>query len=187
MPYANGQQISVGNTKGSENSQTVALGCVYRTSISIKWLRKIPACSINSIKLEGYSERAMNNCSSSLGRPQSGHAMLSPFFQPRYSTGLNEKSINLLPTFSRCAAVNYYTTLYSVREMGITRLLCYSTVPQRKFENFCCAQLHWIEYNMPGTNFSIKQLRGTVTSTGSGDRSNYPILKACGASNLIQQ
>ena len=34
--------------------------------------------------------------------------MLSPFFQPRYSTVLDEKSKNLLPTFSRCAAINYY-------------------------------------------------------------------------------
>ena len=42
--------------------------------------------------------------------------MLSPFFQPRYSTKLNEKSNNLLPTFSRCAAINYYT-LYSAREI----------------------------------------------------------------------
>ena len=44
--------------------------------------------------------------------------MLSPFFQPRYSTVLNEKSNNLLPTFSRCVAVNYYT-LYPAREMEI--------------------------------------------------------------------
>ena len=35
--------------------------------------------------------------------------MLSSFFQPRYSTVLNEKSNDLLPTFSRCAAVNYYS------------------------------------------------------------------------------
>ena len=35
--------------------------------------------------------------------------MLNSFFQPRYSTVLNEKSNNLLPTFSRCAAINYYS------------------------------------------------------------------------------
>ena len=102
----------------------------------------------------------MKTCISSLDRLQSGHAMLSPFFQPRYSTVLKKKSNNLLPTFSRCAAVNYYT-LYSVRKMGITRLLCYSTVSQkREFASFCCSQLHCIEFNVPGTNISIKQLRG---------------------------
>ena len=61
----------------------------------------------------------MKHCFSCLGRPQSGHAMLSPFFQYLYCTVLYEKKINnLLPTFSRCTAVNYYT-LYSVRGMGI--------------------------------------------------------------------
>ena len=44
--------------------------------------------------------------------------MLNPFFQYLYCTVLYGKSNNLLPTFSRCAAVNHYT-LYSAREMGI--------------------------------------------------------------------
>ena len=35
--------------------------------------------------------------------------MLSPFFQPRYSTVINEKSNNLLPFFLRCVAFNYYS------------------------------------------------------------------------------
>ena len=38
---------------------------------------------LNQLKLEGYSERAMKKRFSCLGHPQSGHAMLSPFFQPR--------------------------------------------------------------------------------------------------------
>ena len=38
--------------------------------------------------------------------------MLSLFFRPHYSTVLNEKSNNLLPIFSRRAAVNHYI-LYS--------------------------------------------------------------------------
>ena len=81
----------------------------------------------------------MKNCfiNSSLGRSQGGHVMLSPFFEPGYSTVLNEKSNNLLPIFSRCAAVNHYT-LYSAWEVGITRLLCYSTVITKTqiFANF---------------------------------------------------
>ena len=66
--------------------------------------------------------------------------MLSPFFQPRYSTVLNEKS-NLLPTCSRCAAVNHYSAIAT--KMGI-----------------CEFQLHCIEFNVPRTNFSIKQPGG---------------------------
>ena len=53
----------------------------------------------SSFKLEGYSELAMKNCFGSLGRSQGGHVMLSPFFQPRYSTAFSEKSNNLLPIF----------------------------------------------------------------------------------------
>ena len=79
----------------------------------------------------------MKNSFSCLGRPQSGHAMLSPFFQYPYITVLYEKkSNNLLQTFSRCAAVNYYT-LYSVREMEISRLLCCSIVSQKNVFCFC--------------------------------------------------
>ena len=84
----------------------------------------------------------MRNFFSSSGRSQGGHVMLSPFFQPCYSTVLNEKSNNLLPIFSRCAAVNHYS----------------ATVPQKhEFRKF---QLHCIEFNVPRTNFSIRQLRG---------------------------
>ena len=42
----------------------------------------------DQLKLEGYSERVVKNCFISLGRSQSGHVMLSPFSQPRYSTVL---------------------------------------------------------------------------------------------------
>ena len=51
--------------------------------------------------------------------------MLNPFFQPRYSTVLNEKSDNLHTNFSICAAINYYT-MYFAQEMGIYYCL---TVP----------------------------------------------------------
>ena len=75
--------------------------------------------------------------------------MLSLFFQPRYSTILNEKSNNLLLIFSRRAAVNHYI-LYSAWEK-------YSA---RKKSEFFCAQVHCIEFTLPRTNFSTKQLRG---------------------------
>ena len=52
----------------------------------------------SSFELEGYSELIMKNYFSSLGRPQGGHVILSPFFQHRYSTVLNEKSNSLLPS-----------------------------------------------------------------------------------------
>ena len=94
----------------------------------------------DQLKFEGYSERAMFFFFSCLDRPQSRHVMLSPFFQPCYSTVLNEKYNNLLPTFSRCAAVNHYSA--TATKIGI-----------------CEFQLHRIEFNVPRTNFSTKQLR----------------------------
>ena len=76
--------------------------------------------------------------------------MLNPFFKSLYSTVLNEKSNNLLPTFSRCAAINYYT-LYSAKKMGI-----YYCVTVRRKVRIRFSQLLCIEVNVPGTNFSIK-------------------------------
>ena len=88
----------------------------------------------------------MKNYFSSLGRPQGGHVMLSQFFQPRYSTVLNEKSNSLLPS---CILLE---------KSEFARLLCYSTVQEKR--DFFCAQLHCIEFNVPRTNFSLKQPRG---------------------------
>ena len=113
---------------------------------------------LKQLKLEGYSERycerAMKNCFCNLGRSQGGHVKLSPFFQPRYSTVLNEKYNNLPSTFSRCPAVNYYSV----------------TVPQKR--NFYEFQLPCIEFNVPGTNFSIKQLRGKKRVATEPDQIN---------------
>ena len=60
MPYVNGQQVRVENTKSSENSQTVALSCAYCTTISIKVATK-KSSLFDLLKLEDYSERAMKN------------------------------------------------------------------------------------------------------------------------------
>ena len=67
--------------------------------------------------------------------------MLSPFFQTLYSTVLNENSINLLPFFFTCAAANQYSATTTRSEI-------------------CEFQLHCIEFNVPRSNFSIKQPRG---------------------------
>ena len=62
-----------------------------------------------------------------LGQPQSAHVILSPFFQPLYSTVLNEESTSLLPFLSRRAASNYWSTASkNLRIFAI--LLCDSTV-----------------------------------------------------------
>ena len=92
--------------------------------------------------------------------------MLNPFFQPLYSTVLNEKSNNLLPTFSRRPGINYYT-LYSTQEMGI-----YYCVTLRRKVRIRCSQLLCIEVNVPCTNFSIKQLRGNNALQKNRTRSN---------------
>ena len=70
--------------------------------------------------------------------------MLSPFFQPLYCTVLNEKSINLLSFFFTCAAVNHYSSTTTKSEI-------------------CEFELHCIEFNVPRTNFSIKQPRGKTS------------------------
>ena len=132
--YDDDRATLVRKIQNIENCQDIILSCVYRT-LSLVSTGYAKASLFDQLKLEGYSERAMKKCFGSLGRSQGGHVMLSPFFQPRYSTVRNEKSNNLLPTFSICVAVNYYSV----------------TVPQtREF------QLHCIEFNVPRTNFSIK-------------------------------
>ena len=98
------------------------------------------------LKVRKLQRRYNKNRFSCLGQPQSGHAMLSPFFQPRYSAVLNEKSNSLLPRY----------TLLEKKEFA--RRLCYSTVQEKR--EFFCSQLHYIEFNVPRTNFSIKQPRG---------------------------
>ena len=81
----------------------------------------------------------MKKCFSSLGRSQGGYVMLSPFFQPRHLTVLNEK----LKTCSQ---------LSPDVQQSITTVL----QPQKwEFADFNC-----IEFNVPHTNFSIKQPRG---------------------------
>ena len=37
---------------------------------------------------------------------------------------------------------------------------CCVTVQYKKNANFCCSQIHCIKFNVPRTNFSIKQPRG---------------------------
>ena len=52
--------------------------------------------------------------------------MLSPFFQPRYSTVLDEKSNNLLPFFFRCAVL--ITTELQPQNGFFFAILLYSSI-----------------------------------------------------------
>ena len=67
--------------------------------------------------------------------------MLSPFSQPLYSTVLNEKFNSLLPVFLQMCSSQSLQSYY--HKVGI-----------------CEFQLHCIEFNVPRTKLSIKQLRG---------------------------
>ena len=78
--------------------------------------------------------------------------MLSPFFQPCYTTVLDEKCNSPLSFFRR-ATFNYYSAIAARWEFA--RLQCYSTVQEKR--EF---QLRCIEFNVPRTNYSIKQPRG---------------------------
>ena len=93
----------------------------------------------HQLKLEDYSERAMKTVL--VAWVTHKVSMQCSIRSSSISTvPYCVKSNNLLPTFSRCAAVNYYT-LYSAREMGI----CYCvTVPQKcEF-----AALNFIVFNL---------------------------------------
>ena len=65
------------------------------------------------------------------------------------------KKSNLLPTCSRCTAVNHYSA--TTTKIGS-----------------CEFQLHCIEFNVPRTNFSIKQLRGENVATEPNQLQLYP-------------
>ena len=112
------------------------LSCVYRTNISINWLREM-----SSFKLESYSERAIKTVVVAWVGDRTGmqcSVRSSSLDTVPYS---NEKSINLLPFFLRCAAFNHYSA---------------TTTKNR----ICDFQLRCIEFTVPRTNFSIKQPRG---------------------------
>ena len=108
--YDDGRVTLVQKIRNIESFQNIILSCICHT-LSLISTGYAKVSLFEQLKLEGYSERAMKKrfINSSLSRSQGGHVMLSSFFQPRYSTVLNEKSNNLLPTFSICAAVNYYS------------------------------------------------------------------------------
>ena len=133
--------------------------------VRLRFLESSNNCC-HQLKLEDYSERALKTVLVAWGRPQGGHAMLNPFFQYLYCTVLYEKSNNLLPIFPRCADVQQSITtpctlfekwgFTTVSQCHCSRngdlLLCHSATKMR----ICCAQLHCIEVNVPGTNFSVK-------------------------------
>ena len=136
-----GRVTLVRKIQNIECSQNIILSCVYRTLYLV-------SSGYEKVQLE--VRRLQRACSkdrfSCLGQPQSGHAMLTPFFQPRYSTVLNEKTIDLLPFFLRCAA----------------SLQCYN----HKIR-ICEFKLHCIEFNVPRTNSSIKQRQSTKHEQGA--------------------
>ena len=87
--------------------------CILYFILIINWLLDIWPFKLRKL-LRAYTVKKKN---SRLGLLRSGHAVLCPFFQLRYSTVLDEKSNDLLPFLFRCAALNYYCT--TVTEMGI--------------------------------------------------------------------
>ena len=78
--------------------------------------------------------------------------MLSPFFQPLYSTVLNEESTSLLPFSS-----DVQHPITAVLHLQIWEFLLYFCVTVQY--TFCEFQLHCIELNVPSTNLSIQSAR----------------------------
>ena len=134
----------------------------------------------DQLKLEDYSERAMKIVLVAWVAHKAG-----------MQRSIRSSSISSVP-YSMENRITCFQLSPDVQQSVITPCTLLekwelTTVLQCYKIRICCAQLHCIQVNVPGTYFSIKQLRGKLTSAISGDRSNYPIFKACGASNRIQQ
>ena len=83
--------------------------------------------------------------------------MLNPFSQYLHCTVLSKNSMILSARcFHLSADFNLSLTVIVTYSKVVSLLLHYSVTRIRN----CCSQLHCIEFNVPGTNFSIKQLRG---------------------------
>ena len=104
------------------------------------------------------------SCFSSLGRPQGGHAVLTRSTFPvsllyRTLEKFND-AFNFLLT-SRLACVSIDHSCFSDVQQSIVNLLLYYSVTKMRVYY---SQLHCIEFNATGINFSIKQLRGNNAS-----------------------
>ena len=93
--YYDGRVMLVRKIQNIECSQIIILSCICRT---------LSLVSTGYEKAQLQVRKLQRGCNknhfSCLGQPQSWHAMLSPFFQPRYSTVLNEKFNSLLPSYT---------------------------------------------------------------------------------------
>ena len=91
------------------------LKILYRVVYTVPYLY----CKVATINPATLRRVRHEDIFSSLGRPQGGHVIIT---RSAYPVPLLYRTLgkfnNLLPTFSRCAAINYYT-LYSAQKMGI--------------------------------------------------------------------
>ena len=132
--------------------------------ISINWLRESPTCLIN-LKLEGYSERAMKIILVAWVAHKAG--MQCSICSSRIST-VPCSMKNSMTCFQLSPDVQQsITTPCTLLEKWE-----FTTVSQCDKNAICCPQLHCIEFNVPGTNFSIKQLRGKNALLQNRTRSN---------------
>ena len=124
-----------------EYSQNIRLYWVMYTVPYLNYQLAMKKISLLSQpKSVGYSGRAL--VFRRLGLLRSGHAMLGPFSQSIYSTVLDERSTNLLPSLFRRAAFN-------LGHINRITTVCYS----HKNGNFL---YRCIEFNVPRTNINIK-------------------------------
>ena len=121
------------------------LSCVYRINISINWLRKFLAYLLSQFKSVGYSQRVQ--------------IILIAWVGDRAGMQCSVRTSSLATVlFSMKNLIACFQVVFCLRNRN---LLDYCvTVKYKKKREFFCAQLHRIEFNVPRTNFSIKQPRG---------------------------
>ena len=163
------------------DSQNVVLSCVYRTKISLKWLQEIlqqhyGECAMKIALVAWVGHRADTQCS------------LVPLFPVsllyRTLENFNDAFNFLLTSRLTCVPIDNYCVL--VTHSKVLRIYYCITV-SRKCE-FAALKLLCIYVNVCGALFSVKtNHKEKPRATISGDQSNCLILKACGASNRIQQ
>ena len=85
--------------------------------------------------------------------------MLNQFFQPLYNTDSIKNLIDcfqLSPDVSSRMRTDQSLTVLVTYSKVLRIYYCCITMLQKM--RICCSQLHCTEYNVPGINFSIKQL-----------------------------
>ena len=165
MLYANGQQSRVQPKirRVQKFSKCCIELCIYRTNISINWLQLVlqqhyGECAMIIVLVAWVAHKAgMQYSLRSSSLATVPYSIKNPITCFQLSAAVQQsitKPCILLKKWE-FTTVSQYESIYtvSVTYSKVVNLLLHHSVP--KMRN-CCSQLHCIEFNVTGTNFSIK-------------------------------